>query len=57
MKNTGVILGTFPLTPKDMAQIKEAGATAVINLQTGADMISRGVFWPSLKEKYLDMGI
>jgi len=50
-------LGTFPLTPKDMAQIKEAGATAVINLQTGADMISRGVFWPSLKEKYLDMGI
>ena len=57
VKDTRVILGTFPLTQKDLNQIQEIGATAVINLQTGQEMAARGVFWPVMKAKYLELGI
>ncbi len=29
----------------------------MLNLQTGSDLTSRGLFWPSLKEKYLEEGL
>ena len=57
IKSTNIILGTYPLTQNDIVRIQKAGATAILNIQTGEDMNARGVFWPQLVQKYHEVGI
>ena len=45
IKKTGIIVGSCPLNAGDMDRVKGAGATAVMNIQTGPDMASRGYDW------------
>lgn len=57
VKDASIIIGTYPLTQNDVLRIKRAGATAVLNLQTGADMQTRGVDWTVMKRSYAEVGI
>lgn len=50
IKDSGIILGTYPLTPNDVLKMKKAGVTAVFNIQTGREMLSRGIDWDEMKE-------
>ena len=45
VKDASLIVGTYPLTQNDILRVKKSGATAVINIQTGPEMESRGVDW------------
>ena len=57
VKDTNIILGSYPLSQNDLIRMKKAGVTGVMNIQTGNDMTQRGVFWPQLVEKYKEVGI
>lgn len=57
IKDTNIILGSYPLSHNDLLRMKNAGVTGVLNIQTGNDMAQRGVFWPQLVEKYKEVGI
>lgn len=57
VKDSGIIIGTYPLSQNDILRMKRAGVTAVLNIQTGTDMASRGVFWPQMVDKYREIGI
>ena len=57
IKDSGVIIGTYPLSQNDILRMQRAGTTAVLNIQTGTDMASRGVFWPQMVDKYREIGI
>jgi len=32
IKDTGIILGTYPLTPNDVLKMKKSGVTAIVNI-------------------------
>lgn len=57
VKDAKIIIGTYPMTLNDVLRIKKAGATAVLNLQTGQDMANRGVDWHVIKKSYAEAGI
>lgn len=57
VKDAKIIIGTYPMTLNDVLRIKKAGATAVLNLQTGREMDNRGVDWPKIKTTYAEAGI
>lgn len=57
IKKSGIIVGSCPLTAADMDKIKAAGATAVMNIQTGSDMEARGYDWHQVKDKYRALGM
>jgi len=55
--DSGIILGTYPLTPNDVLKMKKSGVNAVLNIMTGKEMLSRGIDWDEMKEQYKDVGI
>lgn len=57
VKDTNIIIGSYPLSQNDLIRMKKAGVTAVMNIQTGNEMTERGVFWPQMKQKYRENGI
>jgi len=57
IENTNVILGTYPLSMNDVHRLREAGVTAVLNIQTGPQMNSRGIKWDRICSKYREVGI
>lgn len=57
IQDHNVILGTYPLSMNDVHRIKEAGVTAVLNIQTGPQMNARGIKWDRICSKYRDVGI
>lgn len=57
IKDTNIIIGSYPLSKNDLVRMQKAGVTSVLNIQTGSEMTSRGVFWPQMVEKYKEVGI
>ena len=57
IQDSQIILGTYPLSMNDVNRLKEAGVTAVLNVQTGPEMNERGIIWDRICSKYRDVGI
>ena len=45
-------VGSYPKTTADIDQLKSAGITAVLNLQTQEDFDYHGVRWPDIRAIY-----
>jgi protein-tyrosine phosphatase len=56
MRYTEVIdrlyVGSSPLAPKDIKELKKMGITAVMNLQTDADMLFWRIDWDKMNRTY-----
>ena len=47
-----IFVGRGPTTADHIAQMKAAGVTAVLNLQTDQDFLDQGIDWPRLVTAY-----
>ena len=47
-----LFVGVCPTTPADAEQLKQAGMTAILNLQTDQDFDHHGINWPQLTQAY-----
>jgi len=54
---TNLFVGSFPKGEADVAQLKAAGITAVLNLQTQEDFDFHDVDWPHLQAVYFAHGL
>ena len=52
-----LFVGSFPKTADDIAQLKSAGITGILNLQTQEDFDYHGVDWSNLRTIYSAHGI
>ncbi|HPP52236.1 MAG TPA: dual specificity protein phosphatase family protein, partial [Thermoguttaceae bacterium] len=52
-----VYVGSCPVEPADIDQLKELGITAVFSLQTEEDFLFWGIDWPALESAYRKMDI
>lgn len=52
-----IFIGTCPMTSLDIQRVKQAGITAVLNLQTDLDFVNNSIRWPVLEEEYHNNGI
>ena len=52
-----LFVGSFPKTADDVGELKTAGVTGVLNLQTQEDFDFHQVDWPGLRAKYFAHGI
>ena len=52
-----IFVGTCPASTIDVSRIKQAGVTAVLNLQTDTDFAAARIDWPVLEEAYHRLGI
>ena len=52
-----IFVGTCPGSALDADRLGKGGITAVLNLQTDADMATRQIIWPELEQTYLALGI
>ncbi len=52
-----LMIGSYPQSEEDVRQLHESGVTAVLNLQTDADLDYLGVDWPALEAAYWKYGI
>lgn len=55
--NTKIILGPYPLYQTDVDKIAGQGATAVLNLQTRAEIAHRGIDSATIEKFYRGKGI
>eukprot|EP00741_Cyanophora_paradoxa_P023991 tig00021719_g23167.t1 len=52
-----MFIGPYPQRKEDLDAMKEAGVTAVLNVQTMEDIHQRQIPWPELQEHYRRIGI
>ncbi|KAA8494343.1 Phosphoglucan phosphatase LSF2, chloroplastic [Porphyridium purpureum] len=52
-----LFIGPYPQSREDIAQLKEAGVTAVINTQTDEDFRHRQIEWSKLVAWYQELGV
>ena len=52
-----LFIGRAPLTPADVAALGRRGVTAVLSLQTDADLDASGLTWAQCEEWYSGAGI
>jgi len=52
-----LLIGSCPMTAGDVAQLKAAGITAVLNLQTDFDLQQRDIDWPAMADAYRELGV
>lgn len=55
--DTGVSIGTYPLTTSDCDRIMSMGVTGVLNLMTHNDYRQRGLPWQKLHDHFKSRGI
>ncbi len=53
----GVFVGTCPGSTIDVQRLKQAGISAVLNMQTDRDFIVNGINWPMLEKNYHQSGL
>ena len=52
-----IFVGTCPTSLIDIQRLKQAGFSAVLNLQTDHDFSKLGIRWNQMEEGYMTMGI
>jgi atypical dual specificity phosphatase len=50
-------IGSCPITEGDIIELKAAGITAVISLQTDDDLAQRDIDWPAMEDAYKRHGM
>jgi hypothetical protein len=53
----GIFVGTCPASTVDVQRLKQAGITAILNMQTDRDFNVNGINWPMLEKNYHQSGI
>ena len=53
----GIFVGTCPASTIDIQRLKQAGITAILNMQTDNDFKVNGIDWPFLEKNYHQTGI
>lgn len=53
----GIFVGSCPVSNIDVLRLKQAGMSAILNLQTDRDFKVYGINWQHLEQQYLDHGI
>ena len=56
LKNT-LLVGSCPVSEDEIEQLKAAGITAVLNLQTDEDLFQREIDWPAMEAVYRRQGV
>jgi protein-tyrosine phosphatase len=54
---SNLYVGSHPRTPQDVDELKSAGITAVLNVQSDDDIHYLGIDWPSLQSHYFAVGL
>ena len=52
-----LFVGTCPSSEVDVQRLKQAGISAVVNLQSDQDFTARNINWPVLEQLYYQSGI
>lgn len=52
-----IFVGAFPDSTEEVATLKEAGVTGVLNLQSDDDYEYLGVAWPAIERLYQEAGL
>ena len=52
-----LLVGSYPQTPEDVLHLKGLGITAVLNVQSDADLAMRAIRWDLFEKFYAAQGI
>jgi protein-tyrosine phosphatase len=55
--NHKLLIGSCPLNETDIEQLKAAGISAVLSLQTDEDLVQRDIDWPAMEAAYRRQGM